>query len=93
MAKVLRPGRQAEELPVPTLSAAERIISAADPHYMHLVEVVPIGRRRVLLVDEEGLLFKQPYNPAASEVAGCDIVGTAILMTRQEYAAGPGKST
>jgi len=34
-----------------------------------------------IIVDEEGLLKKKPYNDSASTMAGCSLVGDAIVLT------------
>jgi hypothetical protein len=48
--------------------------------YVERVQGFPKGK--VTLVNEEGLMRKLPYNPVASNMAGFDIVGDAVILPR-----------
>ncbi len=93
MADIIYPDGRREQKPVLTLREAERIISGNDQQYQHLVQVVRFDGGGALLVDEEGLIFKLPLNEMATVIAGRRIVGTAIKMTRAEFAAWGRKSS
>ncbi len=43
------------------------------------VEVLPVQDGQ-LLVNEEGLILRLPFNPTASQMAGRPIVGKALLL-------------
>ena len=74
--------------PAPLELNDKDVIEEARKHLNCYVEVVscsiprrPSGTAH-MLVDEEGLLKKLPYNQRASYVAGRPIVGDAILLER-----------
>ena len=49
------------------------------------VEMVRLTRDKIMLVDEEGLLKRLPYNIPATVVAGRHIVGTAIVCNTKAF--------
>lgn len=43
------------------------------------IQIVYTRFGNMMVVDEEGLIKEKPFNIAASEIAGIDIVGDAVL--------------
>lgn len=48
------------------------------------IQIVYLDDRKVLVVNEEGLLDKLPYNDNASELYGHPLVGNVIKCTNKE---------
>ena len=48
------------------------------------VEPVYLPDGRVMLVNEEGLIYGLPPNAEASDIAGGEIVGTVVLLEENE---------
>lgn len=57
----------------PTYKEASHIVDG-------YVEVIQIADNLQMICNEEGLIFNLPLNSAASEIAGCKIVGNVILL-------------
>lgn len=63
----------------PTLEEAQEFVGR--PGHRDLVEIVRLPNGDQMLVNEEGLLFNLPVNPAATLVAQRLIVGNALVLT------------
>lgn len=46
------------------------------------VEIVRLRDGRIMVVNEEGMLMKLPYNRIASQIAGQPIVGNVLVCER-----------
>ncbi len=47
------------------------------------IEIVPVrGFKGTVYADEEGLLKRKPYNVNASAMAGRDLVGDVLFVTK-----------
>ena len=64
---------ETKELTSTTLEAMQKAVEG-------YVERVPLKGRRVLLVNEEGLIHGMELNPRASALAGKPLVGPAVLL-------------
>jgi len=51
----------------------------------YLIEPVYLHDKRVMLVDEEGLLRKKPINHAATAIAGRLIVGDVAIIAGKDF--------
>jgi len=49
------------------------------------IEVVHTRASKVLIVNEEGLIKRLPFNVKASEIAGQQIVGDVICLDEEDY--------
>lgn len=61
----------------PTWDAAKAALGGA------MIEVVYLGGGAVLLVDEEGLLKSLDVNRDATNIAGFEIVGDAVMVPKE----------
>jgi|TARA_R100000935_G_scaffold10727_2_gene21420 hypothetical protein len=62
---------------VSTLESMQKLVGG-------YIEMVHLNDGQVLVCNEEGLLYGLPFNINASELAGLQIVGDAILCDRNE---------
>ncbi len=79
MATIIRTDGQQEEITgKPTLEQLQKAVGG-------LIEAVHIvGSKKVMIVNEEGLLKNLPLNPIASQMVRKPIVGDVVICKRVE---------
>lgn len=86
MATILRTDDTQEEVTEWDLDKLQKIVGG----YIEGVTVLD-GTRRMMYVNEEGLIKGLPLNRQASLASGQDIVGDALLLTEEETAKERGE--
>lgn len=77
-----RPPRSIECKDEPDFQEVKHHLGVTDPHfYFEMVPVMHEGEQRRMLVDEDGIRKKLPFNADASNIAGRPIVGPAAIWT------------
>ena len=68
------------ETKVKTIADKEPTLEECQEFVGGLIAIVPLMDGSQMIVNEDGLLLKLPHNDKASQMAGQDLVGNALVL-------------
>ena len=83
---LISPDGTAQNIPAPDDAEVGYTLKQLQAYVEGLIEIVrfPNGEGRIAIVNEEGLLKNMPYNPAASQLVGQDLVGPVVIIREDQ---------